>query len=393
MIKLPKSLVSVRERENLPICKTKRDVTLDIVRGIGIILMVIGHIGYPLNSFIYLFHMALFFIISGYFFNDKCWQTLKEVKFYILRKIKTLYIPFIIWNILLILLHNFFISINLYSTDYVSVFRGVCFDHTHYYTFVEIIKKIFYSLLFFHQERFGGATWFLRVLFFISVFSCIGHYVVYRYCRKENLDNIILFLYAFSFIIGYILSIIHLNFYSIGTMFTAAGLFYLGILIKKSDVNNCNIYVKALLLICSLLVILISSVMHIKIELSGNIYPNPIFLVLLSYCGFILIYYISIIIKKLDYIRKCIIFLGQNTLYILLFNTISLRFFSYIQIKIFDYPIYMLSSHPVISTNIEQTWIFYLLSSIFGSIILMYIWKVILFKIIYNFFQIIFCKH
>ena len=111
--------------------------------------MVIGHIGYPLNSFIYLFHMALFFIISGYFFNDKCWQTLKEVKFYILRKIKTLYIPFIIWNILLILLHNFFISINLYSTDYVSVFRGVCFDHTHYYTFVEIIKKIFILYYFF----------------------------------------------------------------------------------------------------------------------------------------------------------------------------------------------------------------------------------------------------
>ena len=45
----------------------QRDSTWDAVKGIGIILMVIGHSGCPtfLHDFIYLFHMGLFFFVSG----------------------------------------------------------------------------------------------------------------------------------------------------------------------------------------------------------------------------------------------------------------------------------------------------------------------------------------
>lgn len=41
---------------------------IDIAKGIGIILMVIGHADAPrlLKNWIYGFHMPLFFIIAGY---------------------------------------------------------------------------------------------------------------------------------------------------------------------------------------------------------------------------------------------------------------------------------------------------------------------------------------
>ena len=42
----------------------QRDPVLDSMRGIGIVLMVLGHAGFPGSSFIYLFHMALFFMLS-----------------------------------------------------------------------------------------------------------------------------------------------------------------------------------------------------------------------------------------------------------------------------------------------------------------------------------------
>lgn len=45
----------------------QRDAVLDAMRGIGIVLMVVGHSGFGGTSFIYLFHMALFFMLSGYF--------------------------------------------------------------------------------------------------------------------------------------------------------------------------------------------------------------------------------------------------------------------------------------------------------------------------------------
>lgn len=46
-----------------------RDNSWDALKGIGILLMVIGHSGCPeyLRSFIYLFHMGLFYYVSGRF--------------------------------------------------------------------------------------------------------------------------------------------------------------------------------------------------------------------------------------------------------------------------------------------------------------------------------------
>lgn len=39
----------------------KRNLVIDILKGLGIILMVAGHSGFPFTRFIYLFHMAIFF--------------------------------------------------------------------------------------------------------------------------------------------------------------------------------------------------------------------------------------------------------------------------------------------------------------------------------------------
>ena len=52
----------------------KRNLVVDIMRAVGIILVVLGHSEIS-NSFairfIYLFHLPLFFVLSGYLYNDK----------------------------------------------------------------------------------------------------------------------------------------------------------------------------------------------------------------------------------------------------------------------------------------------------------------------------------
>ena len=49
-----------------------RNNYISIAKAIGIILMVAGHSGCPalINNFLYLFHMPLFFVCSGYFYQD-----------------------------------------------------------------------------------------------------------------------------------------------------------------------------------------------------------------------------------------------------------------------------------------------------------------------------------
>lgn len=79
---------------------TTRDITFDIMKGIGILLVIIGHLahGYGvLVPIIYTFHMPLFFIVSGYFYKEKSPVTLFK------RDIKLLILPYLVVCVMLIM--------------------------------------------------------------------------------------------------------------------------------------------------------------------------------------------------------------------------------------------------------------------------------------------------
>ena len=61
---------------------TERVEYIDLLRGIGIILMTIGHVGFTVNieKWIYAFHMPLFYCVSGWFFNNHSTITAKIKK-------------------------------------------------------------------------------------------------------------------------------------------------------------------------------------------------------------------------------------------------------------------------------------------------------------------------
>lgn len=75
----------------------KRIEWIDALKGYGIILVTFAHLNpwFPLETFIYSFHMCLFFFISGYLFKP-----IDTVKDFVKKKAKNLLIPFTIWNAL-----------------------------------------------------------------------------------------------------------------------------------------------------------------------------------------------------------------------------------------------------------------------------------------------------
>ncbi len=48
-----------------------RDRRIDILRGFAVIFVVLTHCGFPLSGFLYQFHTALFFMVSGYFWKQQ----------------------------------------------------------------------------------------------------------------------------------------------------------------------------------------------------------------------------------------------------------------------------------------------------------------------------------
>ena len=97
-----------------------RENRITIAKAIAIILMVICYAGFGSvfhqgAAFINMFHMPLFFFVSGYCFKEKY---LSDGRKYTVNKIKGLYVPFVKWSLLFLVLHNVFFYANIYSDVY-----------------------------------------------------------------------------------------------------------------------------------------------------------------------------------------------------------------------------------------------------------------------------------
>ena len=80
-----------------------RSLTLDIAKGFGIILVVVGHCikAYTIPGiFIYAFHMPLFFLISGICFNGEKYQ---EFKPFFYKRLRQLLVPAVTFSAIIVL--------------------------------------------------------------------------------------------------------------------------------------------------------------------------------------------------------------------------------------------------------------------------------------------------
>lgn len=140
----------------------QRDLSVDIVKGLAIVCMVGGHCAWPFTKFIYLFHMAIFIIASGYCYKETYSKEYMNVIHFIKRKFRTLWFPYVLWMAIFSVLHNFFIRINVYTDNplllqYVS---GSFITTTDYWTPTDVIKNIFKAMLFRGDAQVGGHSGF-----------------------------------------------------------------------------------------------------------------------------------------------------------------------------------------------------------------------------------------
>lgn len=91
--------------------------TFSYMKAVAIICMVAGHsfTHSMIEDFVGLFHMPLFFFVSGYFFKDRYLQYPVD---YLKKKLKKLWWPTFKWIIIVVLLHNTFFRIGIFSPDY-----------------------------------------------------------------------------------------------------------------------------------------------------------------------------------------------------------------------------------------------------------------------------------
>lgn len=101
---------------------------IDLLKGFGVVMVVIGHMHYSENvdKLIYGFHMPLFFFISGYLYH-----TPDNVFVYIKRKFRTLLIPYFIVGIIYTLIDCFIKGSKVLRDDMLGGYFLELIFHSH----------------------------------------------------------------------------------------------------------------------------------------------------------------------------------------------------------------------------------------------------------------------
>lgn len=285
-----------------------RNKSIDIAKGIAILLVILGHISITpliLKYWLYSFHIPLFFICSGILFSNKN----KEMPFlsFAKKKARRLLVPYFSLGIILWL-----------CVQLLSVFTAYTHNSALDIKF-DIIGLIKALLLGHRLHEYYFSMWFICTLFI----SELLFYFVVRICKNTLLFGvlIIVLIYGSSQLFKYIKG----TYWSMDLVFVCIAFLSVGYLLRKHSLINklCN---KKLLLPVLLLNI---SFMYLNFRKCGmtdlfycNI-GNPLYYLCESLFGSWLVLIISMIIET----SKLFEFLGRNSLIVYIFQgsfTISL---------------------------------------------------------------------
>lgn len=353
----------------------KRDLKIDIIKGIAILSMVLGHTYFIGTHFIYMFHMAVFFMASGYFISDKSSDTIINVKNSIIKRIKGLWLPCVIWNTIYTLLNNFFIQTNIYTTDTgISAFLDPSVVNiSKTMSIKEMGVNIAKGLLMAGHTILGGAFWFLRVLFYISVI-----YVIIDFCLKKILKTpkrVIIaqgIVSAIFLAIGYFMSLKNIEIFATDRCFTCYSLYYIGMLLHKTiKTEKLKLWHYIIMSVSGFVTVVILSCFG-SISIGNNDYVNPAFMLAASLGGWFFLFGIAGLFENIKYLNSIFIVLGQNTLAIVIFHFLCFKPINLIVSLVYEWPMSTVAGFPV--NNVSGCW--WIAFAISGTLIPIGIWMV-----------------
>lgn len=321
-----------------------------IMKGLGIIFVVAGHTMYaPIHDFVYLFHLAVFYFVAGYFFKDKY---IDDKLVFVWKKVRSLWFPLIGYGIVFLLFHNFFYKTGIY-TDPLSTPR-------------DYLAGLVSLCKFATQEQLLGAVWFLKSLFIVSILFLIGVLVSkrlsVRYFEIFLGGGILLVVLACSIFeteiqridISIIRRVLSNECYLIAIL-------YMGRLFRR---YQHRIPVNPFFASVLLLLLLLLQYEDVTVEIDRSLFPRlPVFY-LASAAGCLFTYQLAVYVHKFPKLSQIMGYIGDVSLTIMILHFLAFKAVSLMQIEIYGYGIERLSDFPVIPERVNIWWVAYLICGV-----------------------------
>lgn len=359
----------------------KRSRYWDIVKAIGIISIVIGHIAVSAKSvsFVYTYNLIIFYFVSGFFYNESKYGDNPSNNFF--HRLKRIWPKYIFYSILFIIMHNLLVECGMY-TENVK------------YTFQQMMYQFSNSIILIYPDSFLETFWFLPTLLFaVGIFGTIMFLsrkitdFICRIFKKAKADRdlikylILILLSIIIALIGGYLNInhvklkYHMQVSAIVTPIITMG-YFLKININKLKDNKKinNIFVVSVIFILSLLFIWNVVVLRGKtIELSSeSIIGFPLFYII-ELVGIIFCITLGRIIDKIPIINNIIGCIGKYSFSIMALHVVCIKLIDIIYQNIINETDPNILSIPW-GAYTQKLWMVYLvlgtlLPAIFGCIL------------------------
>lgn len=326
-----------------------RNYTISIVKGIGIILMVVGHAEAPwfITNFIYTFHMPLFFIAAGYFFSRKY---LSDPWTFISRRVKGLYVPFVTWAVIFLLLHNLWFRIGLLNEVYGNATGGV----THPYTEGDFWYRLvcIFTNMSGYDEFMAGAFWFFRGLLLASVlFLLLYKLIDSRTGLRPAAAVSLICVLAVAFTAFHIRTGVRVSAVPNGFWREVWGIFFFGVGVLYRQFENRIREHWALFVLCFALLCGAAWLRLCGMNNHG-MYRDLWSLPLTGCLGWLMVHYLASKINAREgRLRNLLVFIGENTLYVFILHIIAFKIVSAAKIAYYGLPHEMIGCHMVIHYN------------------------------------------
>lgn len=329
----------------------ERNETITYMKAIAIILMVLGHSNnfYLQYQIIYMFHMPLFFIVSGYCFKEKY---LHEPFMFLYRRIKGLWWPYVKWSLIFLAFHNVFYRLHIYNTQYGGTKTAFLYSLSDYQ---EQAVNIVWHMA--GTEPIPVGYWFLNALFFGSIIAFFLIYMCEKISNKMCLSNYLVKTLGGG---GLLVACIAINamhktftvFYIGPQALLAASFFYIGHCISICNVPKLTILQMG---VAFALVIMNSFYnfcgMHEYFYDTSSIVPYIFTALLGTWCIY------SIPFQRLNTICKTLLdYIGRHTLIILTWHYLCFVLVSYFLVIVYGQSVDRVAQRPVILEYANQGW-------------------------------------
>lgn len=302
--------------------KNKRNPYIDILKAIGIISIVIGHgtngtvpLPFSIVSFVYTYHLMIFFFTAGYCFKASDAAT---PFVFIGKRLKGILPLYVIYNLIFTFLHNILVYMNV-------------LPNLTMYTPSSFLYSFFNSFTLSTAETLLGAFWFLPVLLFAELFFVL----IFHFGEKLGKYGTYLHILAFlgSAIVGIILNSqgYYLS-YHMQTSVLALPIMYVGYFLKHhmdTIKKYCTWWGG---LISAAIIVLILNKTSLYIELSVNSIMSPYLFYPVTFLGIYFCMCLAALIEKNSMTEKLFAYIGKNS-----FHIMALHFLCF---KIVDFAYY-----------------------------------------------------